>query len=146
MRCDDDLLSDYFTKLVSNRVGAILITTAKTDKITLVDSIGARKIIKARMQNNRNLTLIERINFFMRVSNANLFLVKDCFSSYKELTVCGVDSPYNCGSTINLNAESPSVNEPIKNSKVTREDNIFGVFEDSTGTGSRTLWLPPRMP
>jgi len=129
VRRNDNLLRNYLTKFVSNRVGAILIITAKTNKITLVDSIGARKIIKARMQNRRNLTLIEHINFFMIVCNTNLFLVKDCFRTYKELTTGGVDSPYNCGSTVNLNAKSAASSKPIQNTKVAVQDRIFGVLE-----------------
>ena len=129
MRCNNDLLSNYFRKLVSDEIGAILSRTAKTNKVTLVDSIGARKIIKARVKNRRNFTLVERINLFMIVCNTNLFLVKDCLRTYKELTAGRVDAPYNCGSTVNLNAESPSTIEPIKNSKIAREDLIFRVFE-----------------
>ncbi len=129
VRSDDNLLRNYLTKLVSDRIGAILITTAKTNKITLNDSICARQIIKARMQNTRNFTLIECINLFMIVCNTNLFLVKDCLGSYKEFTTGRVDAPYNGGSTVDLNGQGTRIHEPIQNGQVAREDGIFGVFE-----------------
>jgi len=129
MRCDNNLLIDYLRKLVSDRVGSILITTTKPNKITLNDSICARQIIKASVKNTRNFTLIERINLLMIVSDTNLFLVKDCFGSYKELTAGRVNTPDNCRGTVNLNAQVARIDEPIQNRQVTREDRIFGVLK-----------------
>jgi hypothetical protein len=65
----------------------------------------------------------------MIVSDTNLFLVKDCFGSYKELTAGRVNAPHYSGTSINLDAQMSRRHEPIKNRKVTRENRIFGVLK-----------------
>ena len=88
-----------------------------------------RKAIITSVQNFCNFPIIELIDLFMIVCDANLYFVEDCFSANEELTSCRVCAPYNCGRTINLSAESTSSSEPIQNIKIAREDLIFGVFE-----------------
>jgi len=47
MWCNDDVLSDYFIKDVSNRIGAKSIIITKPNKITLNNPVEIRKTIKA---------------------------------------------------------------------------------------------------
>ena len=129
VRSNNDLLGDYLTKLISDRVRSILITTTKTNKITLNDRFVTRQPIKTSVKNCCNFALIELIDLSMIVSNTNLFLVKNCLGSYKELTVGGINSPHDCGCPVNLNAQLTTSSEPIQDRKITRQDGIFGVFE-----------------
>ena len=88
-----------------------------------------RKAIITSVQNFCNFASIELIDLFMIVSDADLYFVKDCFGANEKLTVCGICAPNNSGSTVNLNTESATINEPIQNVKVAREDDIFRMLK-----------------
>ena len=102
MRSDDDLLGNYFRKLVSDRVGSILIRTTKPNKITLIDSTCARKIIKTSVKNTRNFTRMVCINFFMRMIDFDFNFVEYGFGSDEEFTRGRIGSENYSGSTVNL--------------------------------------------
>jgi hypothetical protein len=67
----------------------------------------------------------------MIVSDTNLFLVKDCFGSYKEFTAGRVNTPHYSGRPIDFDAQLTASSEPIKARKITREDGIFRMVQMS---------------
>ena len=129
VRSDDDVLRHNVPEQIGDRIRSVLIQSTKPDKVTLNDRLSTGQMIQAAVKNLGNFTLIECINLLMIVGNTNLFLVKDCLGSYKELTVGRINPPHDCRGTINFDAQLTASSEPIQARKITRQDGIFGVFE-----------------
>ena len=94
VRCNDDLLCYKLIKVVSDSIGSKCVTMTPTNEITLNDTISARNEVVTSMENVCYFTIIELINLIVRVCNANLFLVEDCFSPNKKCTCSRIFAPY----------------------------------------------------
>ena len=129
MRCDDNVLLDYFIKNVSNRIGAKSIITTVPNKITLNNPVETREIIEAMMQYVSNNTTVVLINFLMTFIDFDLYFVEDRFSSDKKVSCLRICAPNNSGSTINFHGKITIRKQPIQRSQITRQDRIFGVLE-----------------
>jgi hypothetical protein len=129
VRSNDNVLRYYLRELVGDGVGFVFLKSTKPNEVTLNDRFSVGEMIKAGVKNLCHVTIIKEINLFVIVGDLNLYFVEDTFGANEELTSCWVGAPNNSGSAVNLNTESATINEPVQNIKVAREDGIFGVFE-----------------
>jgi len=81
------------------------------------------------VQNSCNLTHVVLINFCMRMVDFDFYFVKDTFSTNEKPTVRGVSTPNDSGSAINFYAQVWGFIESSEETRITREDGVFGVFD-----------------
>ena len=122
---------------ISDSIGSESICTTKTNKIALINAFHLRKSFETSVENPSNLRVRAVILFDVIVSiiDFNLYFVEYTFSANKKLTILGIRTKHNSGSTIVFYSATTitvaKIVDSILHSFLAEQCRIFGMFEMS---------------